>query len=331
MSETPENNDNYSHDKSYKQIFSHAELVQQLVEGFAPPELVELIDFSTLTIVSGNYITPNLDERHDDVVWKVSIGDTYLYLYLLLEFQSTPDLKMPVRILQYVAALYDALIKSKAIDPKQLPPIFPIVIYNGDTRWKIATNINTIIHCPPILKPYQPNLSYYLLDEGAYPTEALNDINNIVSSIFNIENAKNDQQARVAIQRLAATVNALPNKTRIDRVISHWVIRYLKHFRAEIIIDHIELMEDTSMLATNVEKWFESAEQRGEQRGRQEGEGTGMVKMFLNMLAMRFPNFDVQAYKEKISSAAEDQLNRYSAKLFTAKTPEEVFADDEKK
>ena len=56
MSETPENNDNYSHDKSYKQIFSHAELVQQLVEGFAPPELVELIDFSTLTIVSGNYI-----------------------------------------------------------------------------------------------------------------------------------------------------------------------------------------------------------------------------------------------------------------------------------
>ncbi len=69
----------------------------------------------------------------------------------------------------------------------------------------------------------------------------------------------------------------------------------------------------------------------GRQEGRQEGEGTGMVKMFLNMLTMKFPNFDLQVYKEKISSAAEDQLNRYSAKLFTAKTPEEVFADDEKK
>jgi IS30 family transposase len=85
------------------------------------------------------------------------------------------------------------------------------------------------------------------------------------------------------------------------------------------------------MLATNVEKWFESAEQRGEQRGRQEGRSGGMIEMFLNMLAMRFPNFDFQAYKDKISNAAEDQLNRYSAKLFTAKTPEEVFADDEKK
>jgi len=44
---------------------------------------------------------------------------------------------------------------------------------------------------------------------------------------------------------------------------------------------------------------------------------------------MRFPNFDLQGYKDKVFGAAEDQLNRYSARLFTAKTPEEVFADDE--
>jgi predicted transposase YdaD len=75
----------------------------------------------------------------------------------------------------------------------------------------------------------------------------------------------------------------------------------------------------------------EEGKQEGIELGKQEGEGTGMVKMFLNMLTMRFPNFDFQAYKDKISNAAEEQLNRYSAKLFTAKTLEEVFADDEKK
>ena len=66
----------------------------------------------------------------------------------------------------------------------------------------------------------------------------------------------------------------------------------------------------------------------GMQAGMQQGEGTGMIKMFFNMLTMRFPNFDLQMYKDKVFSAAEDQLNRYSARLFTAKTPEEVFADD---
>ncbi len=74
------------------------------------------------------------------------------------------------------------------------------------------------------------------------------------------------------------------------------------------------------MLATNVDKWFESAEQRGRTGG--------MIEMFLDTLALRFPNFDLQAYKDKVFSAAEEQIKRYNAKLFTAKTPEEVFADD---
>jgi predicted transposase/invertase (TIGR01784 family) len=76
---------------------------------------------------------------------------------------------------------------------------------------------------------------------------------------------------------------------------------------------------------------IDTAAMEAREEGRQEGRSGGMIEMFLNMLTMKFPNFDLQAYKEKISSAAEDQLNRYSAKLFTAKTPEEVFADDEKK
>jgi len=67
----------------------------------------------------------------------------------------------------------------------------------------------------------------------------------------------------------------------------------------------------------------------GIQQGMQQGEGTGMIKMFFNMLMMRFPNFDLQVYKDKVFSAAEDQLNRYSARLFTAQTPEEVFAEDD--
>jgi hypothetical protein len=86
-----------------------------------------------------------------------------------------------------------------------------------------------------------------------------------------------------------------------------------------------ELEEEQKM------RYVTSIEQLTLETGEMRGEGTGMVKMFLNMLTMRFPNFDFQAYKDKISNAAEEQLNRYSAKLFTAKTPEEVFADDEKK
>ena len=57
------------HDTGYKELFSHPEFVQQLVEGFAPPEIAGLMDFSTLQIHSGNYITPLFEEKFEDVVW----------------------------------------------------------------------------------------------------------------------------------------------------------------------------------------------------------------------------------------------------------------------
>jgi hypothetical protein len=82
------------------------------------------------------------------------------------------------------------------------------------------------------------------------------------------------------------------------------------------------------MLATNVDKWFESAEMRGMERGIQQGEGSGMIKMFFNMLNMRFPNFDLQGYKDKIMTYSDQKLTEYALRIATAKTPEEVFADD---
>jgi hypothetical protein len=106
-----------------------------------------------------------------------------------------------------------------------------------------------------------------------------------------------------------------------------WLMKLPKDLTINFKKELNQLEEEQQMrYVTSIEQL---AMAEGMQVGRQEGEGTGMVKMFLNMLNMRFPNFDLQAYKDEIFSSAEDQLNRYSAKLFTAKTPEEVFADDD--
>jgi len=61
------------HDTGYKELFSYPEFVQQLVEGFAPSEIAQLMDFSTLKNHSGNYITPLFEEKFEDVVWSVEV------------------------------------------------------------------------------------------------------------------------------------------------------------------------------------------------------------------------------------------------------------------
>jgi hypothetical protein len=79
----------HHHDTGYKEVFSHPEFVQQLIEGFMPHEIAQIMDFSTLRNHSGNYITPLFEEKFEDVVWSVEIsweGVTQrVYLYILLD------------------------------------------------------------------------------------------------------------------------------------------------------------------------------------------------------------------------------------------------------
>jgi predicted transposase YdaD len=53
----------------------------------------------TLEKVSCSYATEDLRHRADDVVWQVRAEGQWVYLYILIEFQSTVDAFMAVRIM----------------------------------------------------------------------------------------------------------------------------------------------------------------------------------------------------------------------------------------
>lgn len=134
-----------SHDTGYKALFSHPEFVEALLDGFVPHSISRLLDYRTLNNEQGHYITPLFEEKIEDVVWSVQFrpdngGHTQtLYLYILLEFQSSVDAGMPLRMLLYSAAFYHQLLKHKKLPPGQkLPAVFPVVLYNGKARWTTA-------------------------------------------------------------------------------------------------------------------------------------------------------------------------------------------------
>jgi hypothetical protein len=62
------------HDTGYKALFSLPELVQQLIEGFVTPDIAQLLDFSTLELVAGSFVTPAMQSREEDVVWRGEDG-----------------------------------------------------------------------------------------------------------------------------------------------------------------------------------------------------------------------------------------------------------------
>ena len=93
------------HDTSYKRFFSHPQMVKELIESFVREDWVNLFDFSTLERCFNSYITEKNREQADDIVWKVKCGKQHLYIYILLEFQSTVDHYMSIRMMSYISGL----------------------------------------------------------------------------------------------------------------------------------------------------------------------------------------------------------------------------------
>ncbi|MCQ9618230.1 Rpn family recombination-promoting nuclease/putative transposase [Paenalcaligenes niemegkensis] len=94
------------------------------------------MDLTTLEPHKGSYVTDELTQRHDDSIWRVRFDGTWVYLYLMIEFQSSDDHFMAVRVVTYTGLLYQDIIRSTGLGQgDKLPPVLPIVLYNGSKRW----------------------------------------------------------------------------------------------------------------------------------------------------------------------------------------------------
>ncbi|MEN9472252.1 MAG: hypothetical protein RLZZ495_341, partial [Pseudomonadota bacterium] len=240
-----------AHDNAYKNFFSHPQTVQDLLWGFVGEDWVELLDFDTLEKVNGSYVTDDLRDKEDDLIWRIRMKgnehgkDTdWIYVYLLLEFQSRVDKFMAVRIMTYIGLLYQDLIKSKKIKgkAKKLPPVFPLVLYNGLKPWRAEREVENLIEAvPKSLAAYRPSLRYFLLDEGAVGEEKLNQEGNAVARLIEIEKTTDPVKLPPLLKKLLKEFNA-PHNTELRRGFVVWINRIvLKRFEP---FDNLPEMDD---------------------------------------------------------------------------------------
>ncbi len=105
---------------------------------------------------------------------------------------------MALRVLTYVCLLYQDLLKGKQISPgEKLPPVFPLVLYNGQPRWQATQQeIADLIAASGSLARWQPKFRYHLLDEGRVPAEELWRLSdNLLALLIRLETSAPDPHA----------------------------------------------------------------------------------------------------------------------------------------
>ncbi|WP_245232528.1 Rpn family recombination-promoting nuclease/putative transposase [Thiorhodococcus minor] len=268
-----------THDSGYKLLYSHADMVRDLLRGFVPGAWVHRLDLTTLERCSGSYVTDDLRDRADDLVWRLRWGADWLYVYLLLEFQSTVDPWMAVRIQTYLGLLYQDLIRAKNLSAAgRLPPVLPVVLYNGVTPWTAADTLEPLIEpAPLVLDTYRPRQAYLLLDEQRLAKAGPLPERNLCAALFRLEASRGVDETMGIVQALVDWLKA-PEQTGLRRAFAVWFGRiFLPKRLPGVQLPPIgDLCEVYHMLADNLETWTDQWKREGIEQGIERGLAQGM-------------------------------------------------------
>jgi len=317
------------HDSGYKLLYSHVAMVRDLLRQVVPGAWIDQLDLGSLEKCSGSYVSDDLRDRSDDLIWRVRWGPDWLYLYLLLEFQSTIDAWMAVRIQTYVGLLYQDLIRTGQLSVAgQLPPVLPLVLYNGIKPWDAARDLDTLIAPgPAILRDYRPRQGYYLLDEiriadaGGLPER------NLSAALFRLEASRTPAEVLGILQALVVWLQA-PEQTSLRRAFAVWISRvYLPRRLPGVAIDSMnDLHEVRTMLAERYETWTEQWKREGLEEGLEKGRQEGEAAMLQRLLTLKFGPPDA-GVRQRIATADAATLLRWSERVLTAQRLGEVLDD----
>lgn len=331
------------HDRSYHRLFSEPELIEDLLRNFVDESWVNELDFSKLERINTKFHSDALERRDGDIIVRIPFLNSEqqeIYLLLLLEFQSTVDQWMALRFGTYIHLLYEQLVKEKrlAVDGR-LPPVFPLLLYNGDNHWESATEIKSLISLPKNtpLWQYQPDMRYYLVDESRYPEGKPGSLSGL---IFRLENAKTPQEFKAALEEI---VEAVPvHLDSVKRAVSVWITHVLAPHKGIKLKpkDTENLQEVKNMLATRIEQWesdirkqglkegLEAGREKGREEGLEEGLEKGLEKgeaiLLLKMLELKFGPVP-EWVNDKIATGNTKTIESWAAKLLNTNTLDEVF------
>ena len=296
-----------SPDTLKKDLFSFSPAVRDLVLGFVKDNWLHGLDFTTLEKVPSEFVAGDPRQRASDVIWRIKADDgEWKYVYFMLEFERGVDPWMAVRVMSQVGLLYlDLIRRGLVLEGHRLPPVLPIVLYNGDAQWSATKDVADLISTPPgLVAQCIPRLSYLLIEQNQSANEDLADMRNLAATMIRTEHP--------------VSPKALPQ-----------VVRQI----AERVDDDADLKQTSDR---RFEAWAKGHEQRGLEKGRLEGQQEGRLEgqqegllegtqlALQGLLTKRFGPLPEDVLGQ-IGSASIAQIDTWLDRLLIASSLDEIF------
>jgi predicted transposase/invertase (TIGR01784 family) len=168
----------HPHDLMVRAVLSDLTEAVSFLQTHLPEAVSQALNWSTLKLLEGSFVDEDLRESEADLLYEVEhvSGETSLWVYVLLEHQSTPDRWMRLRLLKYCCRIWDLSFRDYP-DQRELRAIVPLVFYQGERSWSYSSEFAELFAESVRDWPGVPRFSHGLIDQsGMQPGEVQGDL-----------------------------------------------------------------------------------------------------------------------------------------------------------
>ena len=231
---------------------------------------------------------------------------------------------MALRMMEYVSQLALQIArehKKYDLPEGRIPPILPIVLYNGLPRWNAATDVaDCFIDPPDGLEAFLPKLRYLLLDEQRLQQSRTEEIRNFADAVFRMEANRSNDKILAVIEALTEMLNA-PEMEALQRVFNVWTMGLLQRHAPDTETSKKlkkikNIFKERKMAEAIYESWGDAYQKKGEKKGKTE--------FLTRLLSRRFGQLPKWA-ENRISKAEPEQIENWGDAVLDASNLTEVL------
>ena len=292
------------HDKYFYSVFSDPENAAGLLRSCLPQELARTLQWSSLTLRPGRFVSDDWRGREADLLFSVERVDSGtdaglpVLVYVLLEHQSTPDLWIRLRLLNYCLMIWMQWHREHEQE-ERLPLILPVVFYQGARPWRFPRQFAELIAGAESGWGWVPRFEHLLIDQTEQnPESVTGTLGAQLAQLALMAEYRRDGSAEL-IERAIRLAGQLFPHVGIEGVALH--VEYLlltqPEERQEQIAEALErnVPGHGGKVMNYVRQMVNESWRKGIQKGIQEGELRGQLQTIQGFLGRDVPWSTIEA------------------------------------
>ena len=278
-----------SHDALVRRVMGDPATAGAWLEARLPPEVVKHLNLDTLQLQPGTFIDPALRRSETDVLFKArhACGES-VFLYVLVEHQSTVDHWLRLRLLRYHDRIWDQE-RNQRPHALTISPIVSVVLHHGPREWSPSNKFEDLYNDMVGNLPGSCRFSHILVElHGMRLEDAQGNAYSRAMEMLLSDHLR--QQAERLVQLLAPLfpdIRAMPGgSNKVLTLTRYYTFEYggpmtnippetIERYKDQVYLEGLT-QEDITMLQLLEAKVERESRERNLQQGREQGLQQGL-------------------------------------------------------